>query len=68
MVAQLLYHSIGEPKIEMTCESWLPMLSHQIIHILLVVVDTNAQSHFAAQGAKTEETKRPEPHSYFQLH
>lgn len=64
VLAPLLHHSSGEPKIQMTCESRLPISNHQIVNILALVVvdddDTNAQTNFTAKETKTEEVKRSE--------
>lgn len=64
MLTPLLHHSPGEPKIQMTCESRLPISNHQIVDILVFVVDddadTNAQTNFTAKETKTEEMKRSE--------
>lgn len=64
MLAPLLHHSPGEPKIQMTCESRLPISNHQIVDVLVVVVvdddDTNAQTNFTAKETKMEEMKRSE--------
>lgn len=49
-----LYGSTGELKIEMICQSLLPILNHQTVDAL-VFVDTNAQSNFVAKETKTEE-------------
>lgn len=54
VLAAHLYGSTGGPKIEMMCQSLLPILNHQI-DVVLFLVDTNAQSNFVAKETKTEE-------------
>lgn len=66
MLAPLFYPSIGKPTIEMTYESWLSILNHQTVEI--VVVDTNEQNSFLLKKLKQKIFKGLRPHtSYFRV-